>query len=179
MKSFHNSEQGSIRIVMLALVSFFLGIGVAAFWFHRPVANNAAASEAPGPAAPREQVGIPAPPPAPAPVVSHPQPIDPAIVQDVKEQVPDYASVSLEDGEQALRAAALREFAAANAATDDQIKTAQQQLQDAQNSGSASEQQAAMKHVQDMQMAGAEKLKGIATKLQDEIAALKSLKSPH
>ena len=103
--------------------------------------------------------------------------MDPAVIEEVKKLVPDFASLSLGDGENILRSAALKDFAASAAQMDAQIKAARQQLQEAQNGQSADEQQAAMKNVQDAQLAATEKLKDIAARLQAQIAALKSLKS--
>ena len=180
-KSEH-TESGSARTVMLALVSFLAGIAVTALWFrHTPASGGntatAVSQAVPETAAP-EPVGVPAPPPpsTPAPSPGIPQPADPAVIEQVKKEVPNFASISLDEGEQILRAAALKQFADATAETDDEIKHAQQQLQDAENNGSAAEQQAAMKNVQNTQSAASEKLKQIAASLQDQIAALKSLK---
>jgi hypothetical protein len=103
--------------------------------------------------------------------------VNAAAVEAVKKQVPDYASISLEDGENILRAEALKEFQAAAAQMNEQMTTAQQRLQDAQNSQSVADQQAAMKNVQDLQLTGANKLKEIAANLQAQIAALQSLKN--
>ena len=183
-KSQH-AEAGSARIVMLALISFLLGVAFTAFWFHHAPAGNTGtavyqtASETATPPPPPEPVGLPAPAPAPvpAPVPANPQPSDPAVIEQVKKAVPNFASISLDEGEQILRAAALKDFALAEAASDDQLTRARQQLQNAQNSGSPADQQAAMKNVQDTQTAAAEKLKQIAATLQDQITALKSLKS--
>ena len=180
-KSEH-TESGSARTVMLALVSFLTGIAVTTLWFHHTPASGgntatAVSQAVPETAAP-EPVGVPAPPPpsTPAPSPGIPQPADPAVIEQVKKEVPNFASISLDEGEQILRAAALKQFADATAETDDEIKHAQQQLQDAENNGSAAEQQAAMKNVQNTQSAASEKLKQIAASLQDQIAALKSLK---
>jgi hypothetical protein len=171
------AEEGSVRAVLLALVSFSLGVAVTAFWFHRPAGGNATSAVS--------QTGVPppvvGPPPAPAPVAlapaAKPQPPDPAVIAEVKKLVPNFASISLEEGENILRAAALKEFAGAAGQTDARIKAAQQQLQAVQNGQSAEEQQNAMKNVQDAQLAGLEKLKDIAARLQAQIAALKSLKN--
>lgn len=177
-------EAGSTRTVILILVSFFLGVAVTAFWFrHGPTGNAGTAVSGPvtettAPAPAPEAVGIPAP--APAPVTAPPampRPTDPAIIDEVKKAIPNFASISLADGEQILREAALKEFADATAETDDQIRAAQQQLQNAQNKGSAADQQAAMKRVQDTQAAATEKLRAIAANLQNQITALKSLKN--
>lgn len=123
-------------------------------------------------------MGIPAPPPAPAPPpMANPPPIDPAVIGEVKKAVPNFADISLDDGEKVLQAAAMKDFGTAVQQMNDEVQAARQQLQNAQNSQSAADQQAAMKRVQDAQAAGAEKLKQIAAHLQDQIAALKSLKN--
>lgn len=174
------SEHGSIRIVMVALVSFLAGVGITAVWFHHAAGMNggtASQTASGAPATAPESVGMPAPPAAtPQPPPAPAQPTDPAVIEQVKREVPDYATASLDAATQTLRAAALKAFADATAETDSEIKAAQQQLQDAQNTGSAADQQAAMKRVQDAQSAAAEKLKQIAADLQNQIAALKILK---
>jgi hypothetical protein len=58
-----------------------------------------------------------------------------------------------------------------------QIQTAQQQLADAQNSRPEAEQQAAMKHLQQVQLDQAEKLKAIAARLQAQISAFQQMKA--
>ncbi|HEV2327191.1 MAG TPA: hypothetical protein VGY56_00200 [Verrucomicrobiae bacterium] len=175
-----STEAGSARIVVLALISFLLGVAVTAFWFHHaaPSAPATVAQTTAPPPAP-ESVGIPAPAPAPTatPQSATPEAVDPAVIEQVKKAVPNYASVSLEEAEQILRQAALKAFADATSETDAQMKTAQQQLQNAQSNGSEADQQAAMKHVQDTQAAATEKLKQIAANLQAQISALKSLKN--
>jgi hypothetical protein len=179
-----DSQGGSIRIVMAILVSFLLGVAVTAFWFHHAAINAAAAArqsvaQTAIPPSTSEPVGVPAPVPTPAatPQPANPQSVNPAVIEQVKETVPNYASISLNDAEQILRETALKEFADATTESDDAVKRAQQQLEDAQHSGSAADQQAAMKHLQDTQAAAADKLKQIAANLQQKIAALKSLKN--
>lgn len=184
-KNSQRAEAGSARIVILALVSFLLGVGVTILWFrHTPGANSGTASSQPvsatasPPPAP-ESVGLPAPAPTPASASppAAPEASDPAVIEQVKKAVPNFASISFDQGEQILRAAALQEFADTTTETDEEIKRAQQELQDSQNSGSAADQQAAMKNVQDTQAAATERLKKIAANLQDQIAALKELKN--
>lgn len=171
-------ESGSARMVTLALVSFLAGIAVTALWFHHTPASNMRTTVSQTAPPPPEAIGLPpAPAPTPPPPPPKPQPTDPAVIEQVKKTVPDFVSISLDDGEQALRISALKEFADATVETDAQIKAAQQQLQDAQKNGSAADQQAAMKHVQDTQATAAEKLKQIAANLQVQIEALKSLKN--
>ncbi len=173
------SEHAQVRIVILALVCFLLGVGVTAFWFHLTTKPNADISTSETSAEP--DAGQPAaqaintnPPPRPF-VANHP-PVDAATIEEVKQAIPNLASVSLEDGTQILRAAALKQFAAAAKEMDVQVKQAQAQLGQAENNQSAAEQQAAMKHVQQTQAEQTEKLQQIAMHLQAQIAALKQLK---
>lgn len=179
MNNTRHAEQGSVRAVLLVLVSFSLGVAATALWFHRPPGGNvtnAVSQTTVPPPADEQPAQPPSAPPEPPRVVS-PPPSNPVIIEEVKKQVPNYATISLEDGENILRLEALDEFRAAAAKMNDQIKAAQQQLQDAQNGQSAEKQQAAMKNLQDMQLTATEKLKEIAARLQAQITALQSLKS--
>jgi hypothetical protein len=168
-------ERAFIRTAALVLVSFVLGVAATACWFHlagkrnfeNPVFQTAGQ---PGAAAAN------APSPAQTPVASQP-PISPAAIEEVKKAVPNFASVSVEDGEKILRTAALKEFSAAAREMDDQVKKAQQQLLQAESGQSAAEQQAAIKRVQKTQAAATEKLQQVAARLDAQIAALKSLKN--
>ena len=65
----------------------------------------------------------------------------------------------------------------AGAEMEKQIQAAQQQLADAQNSRPEAEQQAAMKHLQQVQLDQAEKLKAIAARLQAQISAFQQMKA--
>jgi exonuclease VII small subunit len=164
---------GSARIIVLALVSFLLGVGVTVLWFHRTT-NNAATASVSGPAnqPTAEQPLATGQTPAMPPAVVTPPPTDPAVIAEVKQLVTNYDSLSLEDGEKILSEEALKEFKEAG----DRMNTAQQQLQQAQNGQSEAAQQAAMKNLQEVQTASAERLKNIAAHLQLQIAALKNLK---
>jgi hypothetical protein len=97
--------------------------------------------------------------------------------QQVLRTIPNLASVSVEQGTQILREAALKEFKAAADEMGVQLAEAQQQLSRAQQSGLESEQQAAFKRLQQVQSRQAEKLKQIAAGLDDQIAALSQLKA--
>jgi hypothetical protein len=172
-------EQARVRIVILALVSFLLGVAATAFWFHLAAKHNAEdlSSQMNGEQngqQPAEQA-INANPPTRPFVASHPL-VDPAAIEDVKQAIPNFVSVSLEDGTQILHEAALKQFAAAAKEMDVQVKQAQEQLIQAESGQSATEQQAAMKHLQQTQTEQAEKLQQIAAQLQIQIAALKQLK---
>ncbi len=172
------SEQAQIRIVVLALVSFLLGVVATAFWFHLAPGRNAqnTVSQATGepaaqPAAPVVNANT-----APRPLVEIPPPVDATTIAEVKEAIPNFASVSVEQGTQILREAALKQFTATEKEMEVQIQQAQEQLGQAEKDQSAAAQQAAMKHVQQTQAEQTEKLREIALHLQSQIAALKQLK---
>jgi hypothetical protein len=173
-------ERASIRIILLALCSFFLGVAATIFCFHlaakrsaqNPVVQASAQSSAGESAAPVANAAPPA-----QSVVATPQPMDPAAITEVKRTIPNYASLSLEAGTQILRQAALKKFASAAKEMESQVANAQAGLSEAENSKSASDQQAAMKRLQQTQTAQTEKLQQIAAQLQAQIAALKQLKN--
>jgi hypothetical protein len=99
-------------------------------------------------------------------------------VDAVKRAIPDIASTSLEDGTKLLRAAAFQEFAMAANEMNAQIKDAQQRLSQAQAAGSDTDQQAAMKNLEDVQKAQSAKLQDLAAQSQARIDAFKRLKQP-
>jgi hypothetical protein len=65
----------------------------------------------------------------------------------------------------------------AGAEMEKQIQVAQQQVADAQNGRTEAEQQAAMKHLQQVQLEQAEKLKQIASRLQDQLTVFQQMKT--
>jgi hypothetical protein len=182
-KQLQTKEQAQVRIVILALVSFLLGVAVTASWFHfapnRNVENSISQVNGLESQQDNQPSAVPAAnvnPPARPFVASHP-PVDAATIEEVKQTIPNFASVSLADGTQILREAALKQFAAAAKEMDTQVKQAQEQLVQAENGQSAAEQQAAVKHLQQTQAEQTEKLQQIAAQLQTQIAALKQLKN--
>lgn len=173
-------ERASARIVLLAALSFLLGVAATVFWFQltgkRSAGNSSSLANSQPPAGQTTVAADHGNSPA-HPGMANPPPITPATIEDVKKAVPDFASLSVGEGENILRTAALKEFEAAARESDAQIKAAQQQLLQTENSQSAAEQQAAMKNVQSVQAAATEKLQQVAARLQAQIAALKSLKN--
>jgi hypothetical protein len=173
-------EHAQVRIVILALISFLLGVAATAFWFHLASNRNAENSSS-------QMSGQQNDEPSAVPVVnanppkrqfvSSPLPVDPAAIEEVKQAIPNFASVSLADGTQILREAALKQFAAAAKERDIQFKKAQEQLIQAENDQSVADQQAAMKHLQEVQVDQSQKLQHIAGQLQIQIAALQQLKN--
>lgn len=99
-----------------------------------------------------------------------------AVIAEVKKAIPNLDSVSVEKGAEMLREAALVDFAAAANQMEVQVRKAQEKLAQAQKSGSAAEQQAAMKNLQQIQAEQANKIKQIAARLQGQITALQQLK---
>jgi len=96
---------------------------------------------------------------------------------EVRRALPDVTAVTLEEGAKILRDSALKEAQAAAEAMQSQIQAAQQRLAQARETGSEAEQQAALKDFQQVQAEQAEKLRAISTKLQEQIAALKQMKT--
>lgn len=112
---------------------------------------------------------------SPGPLATPPA-FDSNAVAAVKHEITNLDSVSVEQGIQILRAAALKEFQTAASESETQLKQAQEALARAQSSGSAAEQQAAMQHYREIQAAQAERLKQLGARLQAQIAALQRLK---
>lgn len=100
------------------------------------------------------------------------------VIDEVKRQIPNLNSVSIEEGTRILRESALKKYEAAAKQFQAEVKQAQQELADARNGKSAVEQQAAMKHFQQVRAEQSAKLKQIAADFQAELEALKQLKTP-
>jgi hypothetical protein len=101
---------------------------------------------------------------------------DQATTEEVKRLIPDLNAVSVEEGSRIIREHALQEFKTAAAQMQTQVQQAEQQLTQAQSNGSAGDQQAAMKNLQQLQNDQMEKLKQIALQSHTQIEALKQLK---
>jgi len=174
-------EQGSARSGLLAVVSFLLGVAAAAAWFHvtaKPPAAVSVQQIAPAPEASEATGPASGAPPAPSQsFVEQPVPVSSDAVEALKRALPNYANLSVEDGTEILREAALKQFAAAAQELQSEVGKAENELADAQNSKSAADQQAAMKHLEQVQAEQEARLKEIAGNLQTQIAALKQLKN--
>ena len=121
-----------------------------------------------------ERVSRPNPQPKPSAEASN---IAAAATQEVRGAIPNLAAVSVEEGTQILRDAAMKQFKAAIDEMGVQVKAAEQQIIRARQSGSETDQEAAMKRLQQVQSDQAEKLKQIAASLEAQLAALKQLKA--
>ena len=181
----HPTEQGGARVVLLVVVSFVLGIAVGGFSIYRmsrgaisgsrESGGNQAGTLSAGTNAPVKQLTSPAKAAAVVPVASAPV-FDAADIEEVRRMLPNLSAVSLEEGTRILRQKALEEFSTVAREMESQVREAQQRLGEAQRGKSEAEQQAAMKHLQQVQAEQAEKLKAIAARAQTRIAALESLK---
>jgi len=115
---------------------------------------------------------------APAsPVVKASPPAAPETTNEILRLIPDMNGTSLEDGIGTLRQAAVDRFSEAGAEMEKQIQAAQKELAAAQNGGSTEAQQAALKHLQQVQLGQAENLKAIAAQLQVQISTFERMKA--
>jgi hypothetical protein len=69
----------------------------------------------------------------------------------VRRALPNFSTVSLEEGTRVLRQAAFEEFSTVAREMESQVNEAQQRLVEALRGKSEAEQQAAMKHLQQVQ----------------------------
>ena len=121
-----------------------------------------------------ERVSRPNPQPKPSAEASM---IAAAAAQEVQQAIPNLSVVSLEEGTQLLRDAAMKQYKAAVDDMGAQVRQAEQQILQARQGGSEADQAAAMKHLQQVQFDQAEKLKQIAASLDARLAALRQLKA--
>ncbi|HUA37664.1 MAG TPA: hypothetical protein VMA35_04605 [Candidatus Sulfopaludibacter sp.] len=108
--------------------------------------------------------------------VEAPVPVGPSAIEDVKHALPNYVSLSLDQGTEILRQAALKKYAAAAQELQNQVTQAQAELSQAAGKSPA-DQQAAIRHLQQVQAEQTQKLQQIGGELQTQIAALKQLKN--
>src|SRR6266567_1289808 len=115
--------------------------------------------------------------PASRAVPARASPPDAAVVAEVRRLIPELGSVSLEEGKQILRDAALEEIKEATDERQRRVKEAQHRITQAQNSSSTAEQQAALKQLQQVQAEQTETLKELAARAEARIQALEQIKS--
>jgi hypothetical protein len=102
---------------------------------------------------------------------------DQAVISEVKRALPNLATLTVEQGSQILREAALKEAQTAIPEMAAEIQTAQRRLAELRENGSEADQQQALKAVQRLQSEQAKKLQDLSARLQDQIEALKLLKA--
>src|SRR6185436_3240824 len=91
--------------------------------------------------------------PQPAAAAVHPAivPVDPATVAEVKRQIPNFASISLEAGAQILRKNAINDLQAALSQTGERIKEVEKRLARMEEAKSETGKQAAAQELQRLQ----------------------------
>jgi hypothetical protein len=170
-------EQAQARVVILALVSFLIGIAVSAWWFSRRPSVEAAFQTAPPGDTPSDVTPVPAraanvsPRPQPAPKT------DLAALDAVKCAIPNVSSVSLEEGTRVLREAALAEFRQTAQELQARQKKAEEDFIRGQNNRSADEQKITTQQLQELQAEQMQKLKQIAAKSRAQIETFRQLKA--
>jgi len=102
---------------------------------------------------------------------------DQATVDEVKAALPNLATISVEQGTQILREAALKQAQTAVQESSAQIQAAQKRLIESRAGGSEAEQQAALNELQRTQAEQAKRLQNIAEHLQRQLETLTTLKS--
>jgi hypothetical protein len=112
----------------------------------------------------------------PAPRAANTPPADAAATDEVRQAIPNLASVSIEEGTRILREVALKDFKETVAAMEVQVAAAQDGLSLARNGASEAEQQAAAKQLQEVQAEQTEKLRQIAARSAARVEALRQLK---
>lgn len=115
-------------------------------------------------------------PAASAPAAAVPPLADAAVIEDVKRRIPNYASVSLDEGSRILRESALKELQAALSQGVVQLKEAEQRLAQLAETKSEAERQAALQELQRLQAEQAAKLRDITTRSSAQIEALRQIK---
>jgi hypothetical protein len=106
----------------------------------------------------------------PAPVA------DAASMHEVREQLPNIDTISVEEGTKELRASALADFQKVALAMQAELQQAQQDYLKAQASGSDVDRQSALKRIKEIQVVQTAKLKQIALNSQEKISALQQIK---
>lgn len=107
----------------------------------------------------------------PTPRAANTPPADSTATDEVKQAIPNFASVSMQEGTRMLREAALKDFKETVASMEAQVAAAR-----AREGGSEAEQQAAAQQIQEIQAGQTEKLRQIAARSAARVEALRQLK---
>jgi hypothetical protein len=99
-----------------------------------------------------------------------------AAIEEVRRLIPDLGSVSIEEGAQRLRQKSLAEFSTITQEMEKRIAQAEQRFLEAESNRVEAAQQAASKELQQLRAEQADKLRQVAARLSDQIAALEKLK---
>jgi hypothetical protein len=166
--------QATLRTVIGAALCLGIGFGLGGLWHSRRVQRGGVSTEGANAAAVNPEAPAPATPATTSPVAAVPP--DPAIVAEVKRELPDFASVSLAEGSQVLRRAALRDLQAALSQIEPQLKEAEQQVARMEEAKSETGKQTALKELQRLQAAQAAKLSEFTTRSSAQIEVLQQLR---
>lgn len=167
-----NRAQAGIRTLLVGVLCLLIGLGLGALWQSRRGQQSAVNTEgeAPGRNVGTLTVGTTA-------VLQRSETsVDAAIIEEVKRQIPNFVSVSMEEGSQILRQAALKDLQAALSQMEGQRKEAEQRVAQLEESKSETEKQAALKELQRLQADQAAKLREFTTQSSAQIEALRQLK---
>ena len=169
-----NHAQAGIRTLLVAALCLFIGFGLGGLWHSRRTQRSTVNTETRSEDAGRLSAGTTAVlQSVQAPVQIKP---DPDIVAEVKRRVPNFVSVSLEEGSQILREAAVKDLQAALSQMEGQRKEAEQRVARMEEAKSETEKQAALKDLQRLQAEQAAKLREFTTRSSAQIEVLRQLK---
>jgi len=174
VKSGRDHGQAALRAVLLAALCLGVGFGLGSFWHSRRAQRGGVIAGDETTAGANSEGSAPA---AAATLLPEPaMPLDLAVVAEVKRRIPNLASVTLEQGSQILRAAALQDLQAAMSRMEPQLKQAEQEVARMEAAQSETGKQAALKELQRLQAEQAGKLGELAARSTLQIEALRQLK---
>jgi hypothetical protein len=111
------------------------------------------------------------------PVVAKSVPLTPAITNEILRLIPNINAATPEDADRIFHDDFLNQCAKAGAEMEAQINAAAQEVVKARSGGSPAEQEAARKHLSQVQFEQTEKLKEVAAHLQSQLAAFQQMKA--
>ena len=120
------------------------------------------------------RVAATAAPARPAPEIAKPSA---EIITSINRLIPDVNATSVEAADQIFHAEFMKQCAEAGTEMETQINAAQQQVVQAQTSGSPADLEAAQKNLAQVQLAQADKLKQVAARLQIQLAVFQRMKA--
>jgi hypothetical protein len=121
-----------------------------------------------------KRVAILPPPPKPAPEVAQP---NPEITSSIQQLIPDVNSTSLADADRIFHDDFLKQCAIAGEEIEAKVNAAAEQVYRAQSNGSAADEDAARKNLQEVQLAQGERLRALAARLQIQLALFHTMKN--
>ena len=171
-----NHAGAGIRTLLVAALCLVTGFGLGGLWYSRHTQRSAVNTEK---ETPREDAGRP-PAGTTAVLQSVQAPaqnkLDPAIIAEVKRRIPNFGSVSLEEGSQILRDAALKDLQTALSQMEGQVRDAERRVAQMEETKAETEKQAALKELQRLQAGQVAKLREFTTRSSAQIEALRQLK---